>query len=72
MGLGSEEVGDQCGHLNLAQVHAALAYYHPNRDQMEAELAEEEAEYDPLSPIGVKYGSPGQRPGEGEGRSGYP
>jgi hypothetical protein len=32
-------------HLNLAQVYAALAYYHANRDEIETDLAEEEAEY---------------------------
>jgi hypothetical protein len=29
--------------LTLAQVHAALAYYHVNRDEIEADLAKEEA-----------------------------
>jgi uncharacterized protein (DUF433 family) len=48
MGFSPEEIADQYGHLNLAQVHAALAYYHANRDEVEAELAEEEAEYDRL------------------------
>ena len=48
MGSSPEEIVDQYGHLNLAQVHAALAYYHANRDQMDAELADEEAEYDRL------------------------
>ena len=28
----------------FAQVHAALAYYHANRDEMDAEMAAEEAE----------------------------
>jgi hypothetical protein len=32
-------------HLSLAQVYAALAYYHANRDEIEADLAEEDAEY---------------------------
>ncbi len=30
-------------HLTLAQVHAALAYYYDNRDEIEASFAEEEA-----------------------------
>ena len=51
MGFSPEEIADQYGHLNLAQVHAGLAYYHANRDQMEAELAEEEAEYDCLEAL---------------------
>jgi uncharacterized protein (DUF433 family) len=49
MGSSPEEIADQYGHLSLAQVHAALAYYHANRDQLDAELAEEEAEYDRLA-----------------------
>jgi uncharacterized protein (DUF433 family) len=44
LGLSPEEIGDQYGHLNLAQVHAALAYYHANREEIEADLAAEEAE----------------------------
>lgn len=31
-------------HLTLAQVHAALAYYHANREEIEADIAAEEAE----------------------------
>lgn len=43
-GLSPEEIADQFGHLSLAQVYAALAYYHANRDEIEADLATEEAE----------------------------
>jgi hypothetical protein len=32
-------------HLSLAQVYAALAYYHVNQEQVEADLANEDAEY---------------------------
>jgi uncharacterized protein (DUF433 family) len=46
LGLTPEEIGDRIGHLDLAQVHAALAYYHANRDQVEADIAAEEAEDD--------------------------
>lgn len=42
MGLTPEEIAQQYGHLTLAQVHAALAYYHANPDEVEADLAEEE------------------------------
>ncbi len=51
MGSSPEEIADQYGHLTLAQVYAALAYYHANRDEIEAELAEEEAEYDRLETL---------------------
>ncbi|MBC6455903.1 MAG: hypothetical protein GDA43_24225 [Hormoscilla sp. SP5CHS1] len=34
--------------LTLAQVHAALVYYHANKDEIEAYLAEAAAEYEQL------------------------
>ncbi len=46
LGLTPEEISDRIGHINLAQVHAALAYYHANREQIEAALAAEEADDD--------------------------
>ena len=46
LGLTPEEISDRIRHVNLAQVHAALAYYHANRDQIEAEIAADEAEGD--------------------------
>lgn len=42
LGLSPEEIADEYGHLTLAQVHAALAYYHANREEIEADLAAEE------------------------------
>lgn len=44
-GASAEEIARRMSHLSLAQVYAALAYYHANRDEIEAELAEEDAEY---------------------------
>lgn len=44
-GANAEEIARRMSHLSLAQVYAALAYYHVNRDEIEADLAEEEAEY---------------------------
>ncbi len=41
-GDGPEEIAERFGHLNLAQVHAALAYYHANRDEIDKGLAVEE------------------------------
>jgi uncharacterized protein (DUF433 family) len=49
MGQTPEEIADQYGHLSLAQVYAALAYYHANRDEIEGYLAREEADYDRLA-----------------------
>ena len=48
LGLSPEEIADQFGHLSLAQVHAALAYYHANREEIEADLADERTEADKL------------------------
>ena len=42
-GLSPEEIVTQYGHLTLAQVHAALAYYHANTGEIEAGFAAEEA-----------------------------
>ena len=40
-GLVPEEIVRKFGHLSLAQVYAALAYYHANRDGIEADLESE-------------------------------
>lgn len=42
MSLAPEEIATQYGHLSLAQVHAALAYYHANPEEIEGDLAQEE------------------------------
>ena len=47
-GLSPEEIADQYSHLNLAQVYTALAYYHANREQIEADLIAEEQEAERL------------------------
>jgi uncharacterized protein (DUF433 family) len=36
------------GHLSLAQVHAALAYYYANQEEIDADLASEERETEVL------------------------
>ena len=43
MGMTPEEIALEYPHLSLAQVHAALAYYHVNRDEIEADLGQEQA-----------------------------
>lgn len=48
LGLSPEEIADQIGHLTLAQVYAALTYYHANRAEIEADLALEEADMNAL------------------------
>ena len=39
LGMSPEEIADGIGHLSLAQVHAALAYYHANQEEVEAAMA---------------------------------
>lgn len=48
LGLSPEEIADEFGHLTLAQVYAALAYYQANREEIEADLEAEEAEAEML------------------------
>jgi uncharacterized protein (DUF433 family) len=43
LGLSPEEIAGEIPHLNLAQIYTAIAYYHANQAQMEAEMATEEA-----------------------------
>ena len=45
-GLAPEETAIRIGHLSLAQVHAALAFYYTNQETMDREIIEEEAESD--------------------------
>jgi len=44
LGLPPEEIADRVGHLSLAQIHAALTYYHANRDEIEADLNADDLE----------------------------
>ena len=48
MGRSPEEIAAAIGHLSLAQVYAALAYYHLNQQEIDADLAEEEARTDEI------------------------
>ena len=47
-GLNPQQIADKFGHLSLAQVHAALAYYYANQEEIEADIAAEEAEAERL------------------------
>lgn len=38
LGLGAEEIATQFPHLNLAQIYAALTYYHLHVDEIEADI----------------------------------
>jgi uncharacterized protein (DUF433 family) len=44
LGLSAEKIATEVGHLSLAQVHAALAYYYANKDEIEAIIVTEEQE----------------------------
>lgn len=47
-GYNAEEIAEQYEHISLAQVYAALTYYHANQGEIEADLAAEEALYNTL------------------------
>lgn len=49
MGLNAEEIVERMGNLTLAQVYAALTYYHANREEIEAYLTAEKADYERLA-----------------------
>ncbi len=40
-GLNAEEICDRIGHLTLAETYAALAYYHANTEEIEADLTDQ-------------------------------
>ena len=46
MEMSPEAIVEEIPHLTLAQVHAALAYYYANKEQIDSDIAAEEAEYD--------------------------
>src|SRR5438105_3594719 len=43
LGLSPEEIAGRIGHIILAQIYAALAYYHLNREEIDVDLADENA-----------------------------
>ncbi len=51
-GYSPEEIADQYPQLTLAQVYAALAYYHANKEEIESDLAAEKQEAERLQ---IKY-----------------
>jgi uncharacterized protein (DUF433 family) len=48
LGLSPEEIQREIPHLSLAQVYAALTYYHANQQEIETALAQDGAEADQL------------------------
>ncbi len=47
-GYTPEEISEQYEHLNLAQIYSALAYYHANRQKIDADIHRDESEYERL------------------------
>jgi uncharacterized protein (DUF433 family) len=45
-GLSPEEIDEELPQLTIAQVYAALSYYHANREEIDADRANEAAEYE--------------------------
>jgi uncharacterized protein (DUF433 family) len=54
LGLTPEEIAAKIEHLTLAQIHAALAYYHANRDEIDSDIAAEEAATEAIFPPSAK------------------
>lgn len=48
-GFNADDIADQYPDLTLAQVYAALAHYHANREEIEAGLTAENEESDKLA-----------------------
>jgi len=48
LGKTPEEIAVIYDHIDLAQVYAALAYYHANREEIDADIEEEEKIADEL------------------------
>ena len=54
LGLTPEEIAAKIEHLTLAQIHAALAYYHANRDEIDSDIAAEEVATEAFFPQPAK------------------
>lgn len=42
-GMGSEEIAQGYDNVSIAQVHAAMAFYHDNRDEIRRMIREDDA-----------------------------
>lgn len=51
LGYSPEEIADEIHHLSLAQVYAALTYYHANKEEIETDIAAEATEADRLEAL---------------------
>lgn len=57
-GQDADEIARTYPHLSLGQIYAALACYHSNRAEIDAELAAADAEYDELKSRSDEAGEP--------------
>lgn len=48
LGREPEAIATEFGHLSLAQVHAALAYYYANRNEIDSDIQQEALDYERL------------------------
>lgn len=48
LGLSPEEIQREIPHLSLAQIYAALTYYHANTQEIETAIAQDDAEANQL------------------------
>ncbi|WP_445637452.1 DUF433 domain-containing protein [Nostoc sp. DSM 114161] len=48
-GMNAEEIVERMGNLTLAQVYAALTYYHANQEEIEDYLIAEKSSYEQLA-----------------------
>jgi uncharacterized protein (DUF433 family) len=53
-GNSAEEIARLMTHLSIAQVYAALTYYHANRSEIDTDLAEEQSAYEQLAELHYK------------------
>jgi uncharacterized protein (DUF433 family) len=60
LGMSPEEIAEEYRHLTLGQVYAALAYYHANRSEMDAEMAAEQTESDRLEQEHLRNAATGE------------
>jgi uncharacterized protein (DUF433 family) len=54
LGLIPEEIAAKIEHLTLAQIHAALAYYHANQEEIDTDIAAEDAAVEEIFPESAK------------------
>ena len=59
-GNNAEEISRRLNHLNIAQIYAALTYYHTNRLEIDQDIADEQAAYEELA---KKHSTEGKQSG---------